>query len=424
MFKQLIITFLATLLAFTGQAQTPNTLTLEFCHKRAIEVYPVVRQKILNEEATGLRNKNSDKNYLPQFEVNGRATYQSDVTQVPISFPGVSIPTPDKDMYDLYLGLNQLIWDGGMTKEQKNLENADLLINQQQVEVELYKVKERVNGLFYKILLYQKNREALVTNRSTVAGKLKDLESGIKNGMILQSTADVLQAQILEIDQSLNSIDADLKATFTMLGQQLDLEIPAATRFILPDPPVETRTYENTRPEFLLLDLQKDKIELSKNLISASYMPKFSGFGKLGYGKPALNMLSTSFDTYYVVGVGLTWDILNWNRQNNQKQLLNVQQGIVDTQKEAFDKNVKIQATDDAAQIEKYLQLIGQDQQIIGLRKKITQTASSQFDNGIITSTQYLDELNRETRSTLDLEIHRIQLSFAKINYLKTTGKL
>lgn len=424
MFKSLIITFLSVLLVFTVQAQTPDTLTLDFCHKRAVEVYPIVKQRILNEEIAGLRNKNTDKNYLPQFDLTGRATYQSDVTKVPISFPGVSIPTPDKDMYDLYLGLNQLIWDGGMTKEQKNLENADLMINQQQVEVELYKVKERVNGLFYKILLYRKNREALVTNRSTVSGKLKDLESGIKNGMILQSTADVLQAQILEIDQGLASIDADQKAALDMLGELLDLVIPASTTLILPDPSVETRTYENMRPEYLLLNLQKDKIELSKNLISATYMPKFSGFGKLGYGKPALNMLSTTFDTYYMLGVGLSWDIVNWNRQKNQKQILNVQQGIVDTQREAFDKNVKIQVSEDIAQMEKYAQLIVQDQQIIDLRRKITQAASSQLDNGIITSTQYLDELNRETRSALELEIHHIQLSLAKINYLKTVGKL
>jgi outer membrane protein TolC len=412
------------ILLLTVNAQTPEKLTLDFCHKRAVEVYPLVKQKILNQEAAGLRKKNADKNYLPQFDINGRATYQSEVTEVPISFPGVSIPTPDKDMYDLHLALNQLIWDGGITREQKKIEDADLLINQQQVEVELYKVKERVNGLFYKILLYQKSREALLTNRETVAGKLKDIESGIRNGMVLQSTADVLQAQILVIDQGLVEIDTDQGATLAMLGKLLDMPIPVSTVFVMPDPAIDTQNYDNTRPEYLLLNLQKSKLDISKNLISASYLPKFSGFGKLGYGKPGLNMLSTEFDSYYYVGVGLTWDILNWNKQNNQKKLLDVQQSIVETQKETFDKNTKIQVSDDLAQIEKYAQLISKDQEIIDLRKKITTTANSQLDNGIITSTQYLDELNRETTSMLDLELHRIRLSLAKINYLKTIGKL
>jgi len=422
--KKSAIAIFVMLMVFNLQAQVPDTLTLDFCHQRAVAYYPLIKQKQLLAESSGLKNENADKNYLPQFDVNGRATYQSDVTKVPISFPGVSIPTPDKDVYDLYLGLNQLIWDGGITREQKNIENADLLVNQQQVEVELYKVKERVNGLFYKILLFKTNKEALLINRQNVVEKLKELTSGIENGMVLQSNGDVLQAQILQIDQSIIEIDAETGATYKMLGQMLEMEIPVSTVLLLPDPAVEVQSFINQRPEYLLLDLQKNKLEISKNLISANTLPKFSGFGKLGYGKPGLNMLSTDFDSYYMVGVGLSWDIINWNKPKNQKKLLDLQQGIVETQKEALDLNVKIQVEDDLAQIEKINALIANDENLIILREKITKTASSQLDNGIITSTQYLDELNKATRARLDLETHRIQLSFAKINYLKTIGKL
>jgi outer membrane protein TolC len=153
-------------------------------------------------------------------------------------------------------------------------------------------------------------------------------------------------------------------------------------------------------------------------------MPKFSGFGKLGYGKPGLNMLSSTFEPYYFVGVGLKWNIINWNRQKNQKKILDVQQGIVEVQKETFDKNIKIQLKNDLAQVNKYNQLITNDQEIIDLREKIAKTASSQLDNGMITSTQYLDELNKATHARLNLAVHQIRLSLAKINYLKTIGKL
>nr|NQU90195.1 TolC family protein [Bacteroidota bacterium] len=424
-FLRSMLKFLAFMFLPVGLfAQNSDTLTLDFCHNRAVEVYPLVKQKILNKEASGIRNENFDKNYLPQFEVNGRASYQSEVTQVPINMPGISIPVPDKDMYDLYVGVNQLIWDGGITREQKNLEEADLQINQQQVEVELYKIKERVNGLFYRILLYKTSRELLLINRQTVTEKMQEFESGIRNGVVLQSAADVLKVQILAIDQGVTEIDANMTGAFKMLGELMELQIPVTAILILPDPSVETDTYINLRPEYRLLELQKHKLDLSKNMISASYLPKFSAFGKAGYGKPALNMLSNEFDTYYYVGVGLSWDIVNWNKQINQKKLLDVQQGIVETQREAFNKNVKIQVEDDMAEINKYSELISKDQEIIDLREKISHTSSSQLDNGMITSTQYLDELNKETQARLDKEMHRIQLSLAKINYLKTIGKL
>ncbi|MBE0638341.1 MAG: TolC family protein [Bacteroidales bacterium] len=422
--KILLLATLSLLTASGLEAGTPDTLILEYCHRRAVENYPIMKQKQLFAESTALKNENSDKDYLPQFRIDGRASYQSDVTEVPVRLPGFSFPSPDKDVFDLQLGLNQLIWDGGITRELKNLESADLQINQQQVEVELYKVKERVNGLFFKILLFQKSKEALLINKQTVEEKLRELASGIENGMILQMSADVLEAQILQIDQSIIEIDAETRGTFRMLGELLDLELPSTTFLVLPEPEIITRAFVNQRPEYLLLDLQKNKLELSKNLVTAGKMPKFSGFGKLGYGKPGLNMLSNEFDSYYMVGVGLSWDLFNWNRPENQKKLLYLQQEIVETQKEALDLNVKIQVEDDLAAIEKFSNLIANDESLIILREKIATTASSQLDNGMITSTQYLEELNKATRAKLELETHRIQLSMSKINYLKTIGQL
>lgn len=411
-------------LSLQAQGQSPDTLTLDFCHKRAVEVWPLAIQKSLYEKASGLENENFDKNYLPQFDLNGRATYQSEVTKVEVNMPGVDIPSPDKDMYDLYLGLNQLIWDGGITRSQKDLEQADLEISKQQVEVELYQVKGRVNGIFYKILLYQQSRDLLEVNRKTVSGKLQELESAIRHGVMLQSDADALQAQILEIDKKVAEINSDLAAHYRMLGQMLEMEIPKSTALLMPDPEVHTQSFVNLRPEYQLMEMQKNRLELSKEMVSASYMPKFSGFGKLGYGKPGLNMLSDKFDSYYYVGVGLQWDILNWNKQKNQKKILDVRQEIIEAQRKTFDRNINIQVTDDLAEIRKFEQLMEKDQQIIDLRERITETASSKLDNGTITSSQYLDEVNRETRARLDLEMHRIQLSLAKINYLKTIGKL
>ncbi len=411
------------ILAVAAEAQHYDTLTLAFCRQRAVEVYPLVRQRQLNREVSSVKNQNTDKNYLPRFTVNAKATYQSDVPTVPLEVPGVTIVPPDKSVYDVQLQLDQLIWDGGMTREQKKLEQAELEINQQQIEVELYKVKERVNGLFYKILMYRKNREELEINRQKVAEKLKEIESGIKNGMLLQSDADVLQAQILEIDQGITQINSELSGTYAMLSELLQIQVDETAVLPLPDPVIDFSNFINLRPEYLLMNLQQNKLELSKKLIGSNYMPKFSGFAKLGYGKPGLNVLSSDFEPYYLLGVGLKWNIINWNKQKNQKKLLDFQKGIVDVQKEVFDKNLKIQLRDDMAQIDKYTKLIEKDREIIRLREKIAETASSQLTNGVITSTQYLEELNKTTKARLNMETHQIGLSLAKVNYLKTIGK-
>ena len=135
-------------------------------------------------------------------------------------------------------------------------------------------------------------------------------------------------------------------------------------------------------------------------------------------------MLSNDFTPWWLIGAKLTWNIWNWNLSKNEKKIYDIQNDIIGTQKETFEKNVKIEATSNLAEIEKLSELLQKDEEIITLRTRITHTASSQLDNGVITSSDYIARLNEETLAKLALELHRIQLVKAKIAYLFTLGKL
>jgi outer membrane protein TolC len=101
-----------------------------------------------------------------------------------------------------------------------------------------------------------------------------------------------------------------------------------------------------------------------------------------------------------------------------------LQAGVTSTQKETFDRNVTVTVQQYIADISKFGELIKADLQIIELRESITKSASSQLDNGVITSTEYLQELNAEMLAKLNLATHQVQLKQARINYLAATGNL
>ena len=416
-----IFSLLASPFLFGQQA---DSLTLSFCYQRVVDYYPLAKQKQMLDEASGIKVENLNKNYLPQFNMNGRVSYQSEVTELPINIPNVSIPEMHNDMYNISLELSQLIYDGGATNTLKKIEDAGLEVEQQAVEVELYKVKERVNAMYFRIPALRASEKLFTLTKEIIEEKRDDLMSGIRNGLILPSNADVLKAEILQIDQNLVEIRTEIEAAYKMLGELINMEIPVSTKLILPQPVIETDRFDNQRPEYLLMNLQQNKILVSKNLISSQYLPKLSGFGSVGYGRPGLNMLSRDFDSYYMIGLGLKWDLINWNKQKNEKKIIDIQNNLVEARKETFDKNLKIQLENDIAKIKKYEEVIRQDQDIIDLRIKIVKTKSSQLDNGIITSTEYLEELTSASRAKLNEELHKIQLVFAKVNYLKTLGKL
>jgi outer membrane protein TolC len=161
-----------------------------------------------------------------------------------------------------------------------------------------------------------------------------------------------------------------------------------------------------------------------KNMVNTRWNPKFYAFGQAGYGRPGLNMLSNDFSPWWLFGARLTWNIWNWNQNKNEKKIYDIQNDIIGTQKETFEKNLRIETESEIAEIEKLGELLQKDEDIVALRTKITHSASSQLDNGVITSSDYIARLNEETQAKLMLEIHRVQLVKAKIAYLFTLGKL
>jgi len=424
--KRFLILIFILALAIRLSAQ--DTLTIDYCYGQAEKNYPLAEQTGLFESSSNLRIKNLNKNYLPTMNLNGSASLQSDVTSVslnlPKTFPAISFPSPDKDQYKLSLDVNQSIYDGNVTSYQKKLEKFNLQADQKNVQIQLYQLKDQVNQLFFTLFLLQENERLLKNSRGTIEIKLKEIRSAVSNGTQLQSSADALDAELIQIDQQLQGIATDRRSTFRMLSELISVPVNEAAVLKLPDISITAFTYENRRPENDLYDVQQGKTSLMKSMVSSKWNPKLVAFGQVGYGKPGFNMLSNDFTTFWIFGGKLTWNFWNWNQNRNEKRVYDIQNQIISTQKESFDKNLRIAAERNLAEIVKLTDILATDDTLIGLRSRIARTASSQVDNGVITSSDYVSRFNEEVQARLNKELHRIQLVKAKLNYLFTIGKL
>jgi outer membrane protein TolC len=418
--------FIIGLLLFTNYlfAQQSDTISIQTCYELARTNYPLSKQIDLNNRNNQLRLKNLSKNYLPQMNINAQASYQSDVTEMIVNIPNINMPTMDKDMYKATLDINQVIFDGNSTLYQKYVEKASLQTDQQSLEVELNKIKDRINQIYFNIILMQQNENLLNNVLSELNSRLKKVEASVKNETALQSNADVIKAEIFNTEQKIIEASENKKSAMKMLELYISKPVSESSVFILPDFTVNPLSFENTRPEMTLYDLQKNKFDASKKLSNSKLIPKLSAFGQAGVGKPGYNMLLNEFKPFYMIGAKLTWNFWNWNQTSNEKKIFDIQKNIVDAQKETFDKNIRIAAQKDISDIQKFQSLIAKDNEIINLRKNIVKSFSSQLENGVITSTEYVTELNNETQAKLNLELHKVQLQMAKVNYLNNLGKL
>jgi outer membrane protein TolC len=405
-----------------------DTVTLFDCYRQAEKTYPLARQTGMLDKSTELKIKNLNKNYLPQMNLNGSATLQSDVTELKLNLPPqfsfIQFPTISKDMYKVTVDVNQSIYDGNVTGYQKKLETFNLQSDQKSIQVELYKLKDRISQAYFSIFLLQENEDLLNSTKSQLESKLKEVQSAVANGASLASNADALQAELMKIDQQLIETRTDRTTAFQILSELTSSTIPDNSTLVLPRVQISSTTFEDKRPELQLYDILQSRTGVMKEMVNTRWNPKFYAFGQAGYGRPGLNMLSNDFTPWWIVGAKMTWNIWNWNLSKNEKKIYDIQGDIIGTQKETFEKNLRIEAGRGIAEIEKLEELLQKDDEIIALRTRITRSASSQMDNGVITSSDYIARLNEETMAKLALEIHRIQLVKAKIAYLFTLGKL
>ena len=413
--KNNLVTILLLILTISSYAQ--QKLTIEECYAFAEKNYPIAKQTNFLQQKTSFEIDALNKAKLPKIDINAQATYQSDVIGLPTSLPGVE--PINKDQYRATLDVNQLLYNGGMINANTKLKEAQMLTQQQLVAVNLYQLKSRINYSYMMILLWQDQRELLLAKQSTIHSKIKEVKSGVKNGAMLPSSEQVLEAELLKLEQALTEntfqrikeLQNLAGLTSTTIKENSVLERPSTT--------LETN---GVRPEMKFFELQQDQIEASKNIISKSNLPKLYAFGQAGYGNPGLNMLNNSFDDFYMVGLKLNWNVFDWNKSKSEKQALDIAKEIVTTEKETFETNNQMQLNELKSEISKLETIIKTDSQIILLRDKVVQSSDSQMRNGVITTSEYVTELNQLFDAKTNQKVHQTQLELAKINYQTIKG--
>lgn len=398
---------------------------LQDCYGQMLQNYPLAKDSVIYSNIHELKIKNLKSGWLPQTELKAQATYQSDVIDIDIDIPmgDIQLPQADKDQYKATVDINQLIYDWGRIKSARQIENAELKINQQNNRVELNKLKEQINKFYFAILILQKNEELMNVMMQEIKKKESSVESGVENGVLLPSDLNVLKAEKLKLKQNINQIMHQRVAALNILAEITGMTINENSILKIPDYELNENAEWN-RPEHQLFDFQKEKIDFSIKATSKQNKPMIYAFSQLGYGKPGLNMLNNEFDTYYYLGLGVRWEFWDWNQNKRQREIFTLNKEIIQTKEESFNKQLEVALDNAKANIRNYKDAVKSDLEIIELREEVTKSARSKLDNGVITSTEFITELNAETQAKINYETHKIKRVQSIVNYLYIKGDI
>ncbi len=397
------------LFAFCLISPAKAQLTLESCQEKAYNNYPLIRQYALIEKSQAYNLSNVQKGNLPQISLQGKASYQSDVTSLPFDFPGVPDELQPHDQYQAVINIQQNIWDGGNMQGRKKEITALSKERQAEIDVDMYALRERINQLYFGLLLLSEQIKQNKLLQEQLSHSLNQVTAYCQNGIANQADIDAVKVEQIKTRQEAvilrSKQDAYLRMLSLFIGESLtdktQLEKPLAS---------EPLTNEINRPELAWYSARQQRLFIQEQNLKNSFMPQFSLFAQGGYANPGLNMLQDKFQAYYIVGARLNWSFGSLYSFKNDRRKIHTEQEMIRNQQETFLFNTRLQLTEQTSAIQALHQQMTEDEEMIRLQTHIRETAEVKVKNGTLSVIDMLQEITKESMAKQQKAVHEIQL--------------
>lgn len=389
--------------------------TLEECQQAAERNYPLIVQHDLIAHTTDLTVDNIQKGWLPQLTATAQATYQSAVTAWPDEMKGlmqqmgVDMKGLAKDQYRIGIDLQQTVFDGGMINAQKQVAREQGAVKQAQLDVDLYQVRQRVNEMYFGLLLLDDQIRLNGDLQKLLTASEKKLTSMVKHGTAAQCDLNNVIAERLNVVQQETTLESQRRVLLAMLGTFCGLEMSQVIK------PAAIESVEgNNRPELRLIDSQLRLADAQDKALKAALLPRVGVFAQGYYGYPGYNMFKDMMGRDWswngMVGARLTWNIGALYTHRNDKAKVQLQRETAQNQREVFLFNNRLEQMQHNEAIERYRSLMSQDQEIIALRGQVRKAAESKLSHGIIDVNDLIRDINSENAARVQQSIHEIEM--------------
>lgn len=414
MAKDIMRKTLSLLLLAVGLAGT-RAQTLDQCQQAAEKNYPLIRQFDLIRQTTDLNVKNISKAWLPQVSASAQATLQSDVTAFPEQVQtlyrqvGIDMKGLGKDQYRLGINLTQAIYDGGAVRNQKNIAKRAGEVEEAQTEVTLYAVRQRVNEMYFALLLLDEQIRLQSDLQELLQSNEDKLSAMFKRGTAAESDFLSVKAERLNVAQGLTDLQARRATTARMLSTFCGIDVTS------PIKPAATMPAEaGLRPELRLIDSQIRLADTQEKALRSALLPRLDAFAQGFYGYPGYNlfedMMSRRWSTGGMIGARISWNIGALYTLKNDKAKLQLVRQSAENSRNVFLWNNNLQQIQQNEDILRYRRLMADDEDIIALRASVRRAAESKLQHGIIDAPDLVREINAENAARLQQSIHEIEM--------------
>jgi outer membrane protein TolC len=424
MMNKIVLLGFSMFLSLLSNGQQRMELSLSEAYQLLEKQYPVLQNTNLLDQIyqKDLSSIAIDKLPTVMWYADGRFQSQSTslnsdgaMTPIEIDQPLVSLKT--------YVEANYNVLDGGVNTVQRKLKEVQLAVDQQNVEVDRFALQERINQLFINIVVLREQTKLLDFSLEDLEARKEIIDAGVELGTVLESEAFKIEVKILELSSSQDNLLYRINGLVNSLSQLTGEDLATEVQLTFPEMPAAQLIPAIDRPEQKLFQLQREAILAQADMIEAQKKPKLGAYAQAGVGYPnPLNILDNNIAPYAVVGARFGWQITDWKKSKIEKEILSLQTQKLINAEATLEFNIASQEANYLANVERLNVQIQEDEKIAKLQSLILKQLAAQLDEGVITSIDYINQVNSELSARQKLSIHQIELLKLQLEFLNERG--
>lgn len=409
-----------------------DTLELPALQRAAAAHDPRVLQFELLARQSDLRLRNLSSERLPQLSATGEATYQSEVTRIPIATPGAEVPEPPKERLEVALVADWLVYDGGATGAQRDVERAQLAAARARLAAELEPLRSEVNQAFFIALSLQEQSLETGLLITDLQARLEEVRVAVAAGAALPGDTAAVLAELLSATERRRALESERGAALEVLARLTDRDVATDAVLVLPRLGADVAAARaavdgdsggaRVHPQFEAFAAQREQLARQAEALRARNRPQASAFGRAAYGSPGYEQFTDELHEYWMAGVRVRWAPFDWGRTSREREVIEVQRAIVETQEGAFAERLLRDAEQPLAAMDRLRAALRSDERIIALREQVVRQTRAQLDEGAITAVVHVEALTDLEQARVGRALRRVQLAQAEAAYLTMLG--
>ena len=292
----------------------------------------------------------------------------------------------------------------------------------------LFGIRQELTDAFFTAASLQERIAETDAGIADVSARLREMVIRFREGAALRGDTATLAATLDERRQDRLALVSDRSAAIARIA--LLSGTPLADDAILVAPVTDSMVRQVTRaldtlrarPEYDQFAATRDRLARQSQLATAQERPTVSAYGRLGYGRPGLNLLSTDFQSYWLAGIQLHWTPMRWGTTSRDREELEVERELVATNEAAFARSLVRSVQPTLATISRLDSTLALDEHVVALREQGVHEAQIHLREGVITAATYADRSTALLVARLRRVQHRVALEQARVTLLNTLG--